>query len=122
MNMQHNPLRRDRYIKQALELYRCIPGTLGRIRREDRLLAADLHDRGINLSTLEAAFVLAAARRCFRPPNAHPLAPIRSMHYFLPLIEEISANPPAPDYLAYLKSKIKRYATMDAESLRQTLL
>jgi hypothetical protein len=118
MNMQHNPLSRDSYIKQALELYRCIPGTLGRVSREDRLLAADLHDRGIPLSTLEAAFVLAAARRCFRLPNVHPLAPIRSMHYFLPVIEEILANPPAAEYLAYLKSKIKRYATVDTMALR----
>ncbi len=118
MNMPHNPLSRDSYIKQALELYRCVPGTLDRIRREDRLLAADLHDRGIPLSTLEAAFVLAAARRCFRPPNAHPLAPIRSMHYFLPVIEEILANPPAPEYLAYLKSKIKQYAAVGTMALR----
>ena len=117
MNMQHNPLSRDSYIKQALELYRCIPGTLGRVRREDRLLAADLHDRGIPLSTLEAAFVLAAARRLFRSPNAHPLAPIRSMHYFLPVIEEILANPPAAEYLAYLKSKIKQYASVDTKAL-----
>ena len=121
MNMQHNPLRRDSYIKQALELYRCIPGTLGRIRREDRLLAADLHDRGISLSTLEAAFVLAAARRCLRSPDAHPLVPIRSMHYFLPVIEETLDNPPAPNYLAYLKSRIKQYAAVDTPSLRKTL-
>lgn len=114
----HNPLSRDSYVKQSLELYRCVPGTLGRIRREDRLLAADLHDRGIPLSTLEAAFVLAAARRCYRPPNAHPLAPIRSMHYFLPVIEEILDNPPAPEYLAYLKSKIKQYAALYAGAFR----
>jgi hypothetical protein len=118
MNMRHNPLSRDSYIMQALELYRCVPGTLGRIRREDRLLAADLHDRGIPLSTLEAAFVLAAARRCFRSPNAHPLAPIRSMHYFLPVIEEVLDNLPAADYLAYLKSKIKQYSAVDAGPLR----
>jgi hypothetical protein len=118
MNMKLNPLSQDSYIKQALELYRFVPGTLGRIRREDRLLAADLHDRGIPLSTIEAAFVLATARRCLRPPNAHPLAPIRSMHYFLPVIEEILDHPPASDYLAYLKSKIKQYAVVDAESFR----
>ncbi len=115
--MKSFPANRGNYIKQALELYRCVPGTLGRIRREDRLLAADLHDRGINLSILETAFVLAVARRCFRPPNAHPLAPIRSMHYFLPVIEEILANPPATEYLAYLKSKIKQYAAMHAGAL-----
>ena len=44
------------------------------------------------------------------------------MHYFLPVIEEILANPPAPEYLAYLKSKTKQYAAGDAGSLRQSLL
>jgi hypothetical protein len=110
--MQSSPLNRESYIKQALELYRCVPGTLGRIRREDRVLAADLHDRGIDLSTLDAAFMLAVARRCFRPPDAHPLAPIRSMHYFMPVIEEILADPPSAEYLAYLKSKLKHRATV----------
>jgi hypothetical protein len=100
-------LNRENYIKQALELYRCTPETLGRVRREDRLLAADLHDRGVSLATLETGFVLAAARRCFRSPDARPLAPIRSMHYFVPVIEEILANPLDAGYVAYLKSKIK---------------
>jgi hypothetical protein len=110
--MESSPINRESYIKQALELYRGVPGTLGRVRREDRLLAAELHDRGINLSTLEAAFVLAAARRCFRSPEAHPLTPIRSMHYFVPVIEEILVNPPAVEYLAYLKSKLKKHAAV----------
>jgi hypothetical protein len=118
MNAQSSPLNRESYIKQALDLYCCTPGTLGRIRREDRLLAADLHDRGINLSTLEAAFVLAAARRCFRSPDAPPLAPIRSMHYFMPVIEEILANPPGAEYLAYLKSKLKNHPAVVTPSPR----
>jgi hypothetical protein len=115
--MKSCPFNRETYIKQALVLYRCVPGTLGRVRREDRLLAADLHDRGIDLYTLEAAFVLAAARRCLRPPG-HPLAPVRSLHYFLPVIEEILDKPLAAEYIAYLKSKIKQYATANAEPLR----
>jgi len=118
MNMQSKPLHRESYIKQALDLYRCVPGTLGRVRREDRLLAADLHDRGIALTTLDAAFVLAAARRCFRPPDAYPLSPIRSMHYFMPVIEEILANPPGAEYLAYLKSKLKKQAAVVISSRR----
>lgn len=101
---------RENYIKQVLDLYRSTPGTTGRVRREDRLLAADLHDRGVSLAALETAFVLAAARRCFRPPDARPLAPVRSLYYFIPVIDEILANPPDSDYIAYLKSKIKKHA------------
>jgi hypothetical protein len=95
------------YIKQAVELYRNTPGTMGCVRREDRRLAADLHARGISLPILEKAFVLAAARRCFRAPDAPALAPIRSMYYFVPVIEEVLANPPDDGYMEYLKSKLK---------------
>lgn len=100
---------RENYIKQVLELYRSTPGTTGRVRREDRLLAADLHDRGVYLAALETAFVLAVARRCFRPQDTRPLAPIRSMYYFIPVIDEILANPPDAEYIAFLKSKIKKH-------------
>jgi hypothetical protein len=98
------------YIKQLLELYCHTPGTLGRVRREDRRLAAELHGRGVPLSTLDKAFVLAAARRCFRAPDAPPLAPIRSMYYFVPVVEEVLANPLDDSYVEYLKSKLKNWA------------
>jgi hypothetical protein len=109
---------RENYIRQALEFYRGAPGTTGRVRREDRLLAADLHDRGVSLSALETAFVLATARRCFRPSDARPLAPVRSMYYFIPVIEEILANPPDAAYIAYLKSKIKKHTADTVPSPR----
>ena len=95
------------YIKQAAALYCNTPGTLGRLRSQDRLLAAELYSRGISLSTLEQAFLLAAARRCFRPPAAPPLSPIRSLHYFVPVIEEVLAHPLDGAYVEYLKSKLK---------------
>lgn len=97
---------RENYIRQAADLYRNTPGTFGRVSREDRRLAAGLHDRGISLSILEKAFVLAAARRCFRTPDAPALAPIRSMYYFVPVIDEVLADPPADSYVEYLKSKL----------------
>jgi hypothetical protein len=98
------------YIERVVELYRNTPGTLGRGRREDQRLAAELHRRGVSLSTLEKAFVLAAARRCFRAADAPPLSPIRSMYYFVPVIEEVLANPLDDAYVEYLKSKLKNWA------------
>jgi hypothetical protein len=38
------------------------------MRREDRLITADLHDGGVNLSTLEAVLLLDVARRCLQTP------------------------------------------------------
>ena len=35
-----------------------------------------------------------------------PLGPIRSLHYFMPVIEELLAHPVPESYLAYLRSKV----------------
>jgi hypothetical protein len=78
----------EEYIRQILEAYRQTPGTMGTVRRPDRVLAAQLHQRGVCASVIENAFVLAAARRLMRRTDAPPLGPIRSLAYFLPVIEE----------------------------------
>jgi hypothetical protein len=96
------------YIKQLLELYCRTPGTLGRVRREDRRLAVELHGRGVSLQTIEDAFLLAAARRCLRAPDAPPLAPVRSLAYFVPVIEEVMATPLPDGFGDYLKHKLRK--------------
>ena len=55
---------------------------------------------------METAFLLASFRRAARRPDALPLGPIRSLHYFLPVIEELLAQPVPESYLAYLRSKV----------------
>jgi len=45
-------------------------------------------------------------RRTARRPEAIPLGPIRCLHYFLPVIEELLANPVPESYLTYLRSKV----------------
>jgi hypothetical protein len=52
-----------RYIRYILEAYRKTPGTTGTIRRPDRMLAAQLYQRGVSVQVIENALVLAAARR-----------------------------------------------------------
>src|SRR5258707_11919455 len=66
----------------SAQSYRATPGTSGVMRRPDRLLAAQLHQRGVPLEAVENAFVLAAARRMIRPADAAPLSTIRSLAYF----------------------------------------
>ena len=51
------------YVRRLLEAYRATPGTCGAVRRPDRVLAAQLHERGVPLEAVENALVLAAARR-----------------------------------------------------------
>jgi hypothetical protein len=97
---------RQRYTQCVLDLYRRMPGASGIARRADRRLAAALFDRRIPLEIVHAALLLAAARRARRPRHAPPLAPIATLHYFLPIIDELIATPPDPDYLQYLRQSL----------------
>ena len=98
----------EEYIRLVLEAYRKTPGTMGTVRRSDRLLAAQLFERDVSVSVIRNAFVLAATRRLMRPADAPPLGTIRSLAYFLPVIEEVVALQVSPEYFRYLRNKLQR--------------
>jgi hypothetical protein len=101
----------EEYIRRVLEAYRKTPGTMGTARRPDRVLAAQLYQRGISVSVIENAFVLAATRRLMRPADASPLGTIRSLAYFVPVIEEVLELRVSPDYFHYLRHRLGRVAS-----------
>jgi len=96
------------YIRKVLDAYRRTPGTTGVIRRNDRLLAAVLYDRRVPVTTVENALILAASRRIFRSPDVVPLQPIRSLHYLLPVIDEVLQLRISQDYFRHLQLHIDR--------------
>ena len=98
----------EEYIRQVLEAYRKTPGTMGTVRRPDRMLAAQLYQRGLAVSVIENAFVLAAARRLMRPADAPPLGTIRSLAYFLPVIEEVLDMRVSLEYFQHARRKLER--------------
>jgi hypothetical protein len=100
----------EEYIRQILEAYRKTPGTAGAVRRPDRMLAAQLYQRGLSVSVIENAFVLAAARRLMRPADAPPLGTIRSLAYFLPVIEEVLGMRVSREYFQHVRRKLERIA------------
>jgi hypothetical protein len=100
---------REEYVRKVLEAYRETPGTTGRVHQPDRQLAAQLYQRGVRLEAVENALVLAAARRLFRPADAPPLATVRSLAYFLPVIEEVLELKIRPDYFRYVRDKLHRF-------------
>jgi hypothetical protein len=100
----------EEYIRQVIEAYRKTPGTMGTVRRPDRMLAAQLYQRGVAVSAIENAFVLAAVRRLMRPADAPPLGTIRSLAYFLPVIEEVLEMRINPEYFQYIRRKLERVA------------
>jgi hypothetical protein len=98
----------EEYVRRVLDAYCKTPGTTGTIRRPDRGLAAQLYQRGLSVSVIENAFVLAATRRLIRPADAAPLGMIRSLAYFLPVIEEVLDLKVSPEYFHYLRHKLER--------------
>jgi hypothetical protein len=96
------------YVYRLLAAYRATPGTCGIARRTDRLLAQQLYQRGLPLTTAENAFALAAVRRLARPDGAEPLSVIRSLAYFLPVIDEILSTNIDPRYFQHVRYKLQR--------------
>jgi hypothetical protein len=109
--MELLPIDPRQYVWRVLEAYRTTPGTAGVVRRADRLLAMQLHERGVPLEAVENAFVLAAARRIIRSAEAPPLGTVRSLAYFVPVIEEVLSMRVSPNYFRYLRHKLERLAT-----------
>lgn len=91
------------FVSRVLALYLGLPDVAARRpSRVDRNLAAALFHRGISLDQIEAAMLLAHLRRAGR---STPLPPIRSLHYFIPLLDEVTSDPFSPEWLAYLRRK-----------------
>jgi hypothetical protein len=107
--MVADPISRDEFIRKVLYAYSRTPGTTGIVRRSDRLLASKLHQQGVSLIVVENALVLAAARRLLRAPGSPPLAAIRSLAYFSPVIDELLATTVGQEYFRYLRHKIERF-------------
>jgi hypothetical protein len=102
------------YIRHVLTAYCQTPTTAGRVHRQYRLLAARFYQRHIPLDIIENAFVLGAVRRLYRNPDNLPLLPIRSLHYFCGLIEEVRGLKTQPKtssayarYFQYLRHKLR---------------
>jgi hypothetical protein len=108
--MDGRPIDQHDYVNRLLEAYRTTPGTSGTVRRPDRVLAAQLYERGVPLDVVENALVLAATRRMIRPTGAAPLGTIRSLAYFSPVIEEVLQMQVSTEYFHYLRHKLQRAA------------
>jgi hypothetical protein len=103
------------YVQAVLKEYVWLPGTPHKASRQDRRLATSLYEQAVPLAVVRAALLLAAARRALRSPHLCPLPPIRTLHYFLPVIEEVLATPPDPGYVDYLAGKLHPLAQRKAE-------
>ncbi len=95
------------YIQALRSLYLQLPNTHRRFTRSDGQLASVLYQRGFSFDLVRSALLLASARRLARNPAERPLPTVRSLHYFLPVLDEIRSQPLPPGYLQYLEAKLR---------------
>jgi len=113
------------YVSTVILLYVDLPDTPLSASLQDHAQARRLHDRGISLALVESAFLLASLRRLARPGDAPPLPLIRSLAYFLPVLEELLAQPIPEHYLDYLRLKLRSLAAqkpLSADVQKNTFL
>jgi hypothetical protein len=96
------------YVSSVLMFYIDMPDTPLRTNTMDQRQARTWFQRGVSLSVIETAFLLASLRRLARPRDVPPLPRIRSLAYFQPVIEELLANPVPDGYLPYLRLRLRR--------------
>src|SRR5215510_4085668 len=104
--MKCGAIEREEYVLRVLSLYLGLAETPARSSRLDRRLAEELYEKRIKIEEIEAAMILASARRLLRSADAPILGPIRSLHYFLPVIDEVRSVPVSADYIQYLRGKL----------------
>ena len=101
-------------VDAILRLYRQLPGTAHRVRTADRTLARELCRRQVPFHQLRAALLLGCARRL---ASSSPLPPIRSLHYFLPILDELQQSSPLDEgYLSHLERQIQRQMALSPPS------
>ncbi|HVR96294.1 MAG TPA: hypothetical protein VMW27_06755 [Thermoanaerobaculia bacterium] len=104
------------YTRQLLDLYCGLPHTAARRPSTyDRQLADQLWQQNIPLELIQTAFRLAIARRSCRDPRLPALPPIRSLAYFLPVLEELRLQKLDPGYLLYLRDKVDQNSADSGE-------
>jgi hypothetical protein len=96
------------YVLAVLTLYLELPDTPASASPLDEAWARLFHQRGISLVVIETALLLGSLRRRARLPDAPPLAGIRSLAYFQPIIEELSRAPVSESYRATLRLQMQR--------------
>jgi hypothetical protein len=96
------------FVAALLTLYADLPDTPLRPSPTDHTLARRLFSDAVPLPLIESALLLGTLRRLTRPGNLPPLPKIRSLAYFLPVVQELQIQPLPEGYLEYLRLKLRR--------------
>jgi len=96
------------FVAALLTLYADLPDTPLRPSPADQTLARRLFADAVPLPLIESALLLGTLRRLTRPQGLPQLPKIRSLAYFLPVVQELQIQPLPEGYLEYLRLKLRR--------------
>lgn len=99
----------DRYVSEIIRLYRATPTVLGRVRAADHMLARRLYDERVPIYAVRNALILGAARRVLHNGFSTPMPPVRSLHYFVPLVREVMDRPPGYREMEQLVDQLRQH-------------
>ncbi|MBM3756691.1 MAG: hypothetical protein FJW38_22235 [Acidobacteria bacterium] len=99
----------------VLAAYAALPETPLRSSPADQSVARKLFHDSVPLPLIESALLLGTLRRLHRPKDLPPLPKIRSLAYFLPVIEELQLQPLPDGYLNHLRLKLHRLSASCSE-------
>jgi hypothetical protein len=101
---------KNKYVEEVLQLYLATPTVVGPVRRADHIYAENLFRQRVPLYAIANAFIVGAARRILHNGYyASPMPPVRSLHYFRNIIQEMLDRPPGYREIAILKEKLTLY-------------
>ena len=99
------------YVDSVISMYLNLPDTPIKPSFNDRFIASTFFAQNIPINTIQAALLLASLRRCCRQDDLPPLAPVRSLAYFIPVVDELAAVPLPDDYILYLRAKLLSFSS-----------
>lgn len=109
---------KQKFVDAVLQLYLALADTPDRFSQHDCFIANRWFDQGVSLLHVQQAIVLAQVRRGFRRSADPPLNPIRSLHYFEPIIHELLQQPMDEQYFRYLQHKLNGLTGANSDSNR----
>lgn len=103
------------YTQAIGQLYVELPITPQRLRRGELDVARQLHSEGVRLLHIEAALLVATARRLL-DNGTQSTVPIRSLGDVVPLIEQARRARVRQGYVDYLRKKLRHVLEADGDS------
>ena len=96
------------YVERVRRLFSRASCVQGMFTPSDERLAASWHARGIEFERVRRAWLLGCTRKSFSLIDRPSAAPIRSLRYFVPILEEVLAEGFPADYWSHLQFNLER--------------